>query len=71
MLNREETEEIFADEFSKLNIPDDIPRDKVVNLFCRSAEDYYYEWLKDTFVGWSNFGKPDWDWIRFKLGIKK
>jgi hypothetical protein len=35
-----------------------------VEAFCHFTEDDYYEWLKDNFKSFFNYGDPDWDWIR-------
>ncbi len=68
MLNREVVEEFLSDKFedSELEIPEDIPKDKLVEAFCQYTEDDYYEWLKDNFESFFNHGNPDWDWIKQK-----
>ena len=53
-----------------LEIPQDIPKDALVEAFCQYTEDDYYEWLKDNFKSFFEHGNPDWDWIREKIKPK-
>ncbi len=50
-----------------LEIPEDIPKNALVEAFCQYTEDDYYEWLKDNFKSFFNHGSPDWEWIRKKI----
>ena len=50
-----------------LEIPDDIPKEALVEAFCQYVEDDYYEWLKDNFKSFFNHGNPDWEWIRERI----
>ena len=50
-----------------LEIPEDIPKDALVEAFCEYVEDDYYEWLKDNFKSFFDHGNPDWDWIKKKI----
>jgi len=61
MLDRQVVEE------GDREIPEDIPKDKLVEAFCQYVEDDYYEWLKDNFKSFFNHSDPDWDWIRDKI----
>ena len=69
MLDRAVAEEFLGWEFEdgELEIPKDIPRDKLVEVFCQYTEDDYYQWLKDNFRSFFNHGNPDWGWIRQKV----
>ena len=72
MLDRAAVEE-FLDCQSKdmeLEIPADISREQLVEVFCQYVEDDYYEWLKDNFKSFFNHGNPDWEWIRGKVKSK-
>ncbi len=69
MLDRTVIEELLDWEFEGLDweIPEDIPKDALVEAFCQYVEDDYYEWLKDNFKSFFDHGNPDWDWIRKKI----
>ncbi|MBA7640524.1 hypothetical protein ES703_48191 [subsurface metagenome] len=67
MLDRTVVEEFLDREFEEgdWEIPEDIPKDALVEAFCQYTEDDYYEWLKDNFKSFFD-GGPDWDWIKEK-----
>ncbi len=69
MLDRDVVEEFLDREFEDgdWEIPKDIPKDKLVETFCLYTEDDYYEWLKDNFKSFFNYGDPLWDWIRDRI----
>ena len=69
MLDRAVVEEFLDSEFedSDWEIPEDIPKEALVEAFCQYTEDDYYEWLKDNFKSFFNHGDPDWEWIRRRL----
>lgn len=69
MLDRIVVEEFLDREFEEgdWEIPEDIPKDALVEAFFQYTEDDYYEWLKDNFKSFFNHGNPDWEWIRGKL----
>jgi hypothetical protein len=69
MLDRAVVEEFIDDKFedSDMEIPADIPKNVLVETFCRYTEDDYYEWLKDNFKSFFEHGDPDWDWIRERI----
>ncbi|MBI4180855.1 MAG: hypothetical protein HY528_02885 [Chloroflexi bacterium] len=69
MLDRQVVEEFLDGEFEEgaFEIPDDIPKDKLVETFCLYTEDDYYEWLKDNFKSFFDRPAPDWDWIRDRI----
>ena len=69
MLDRAVVEEFLDWEFEEgdWEIPEDIPKDKLVEAFCQYTEDDYYEWLKDNFKSFFDHGNPDWEWIRGKI----
>jgi len=70
MLDRQVVEEFLDGEFGELEfeIPDNIPKDKLVETLCLFTEDDYYDWLKDNFKSFFEHGNPDWDWIRDRIG---
>ena len=63
MLDREVVREFLDEELKGTEIPDDILKEEIVKTFCKYVEDDYYEWLKDSFKSFFNYGKPDWQWI--------
>ena len=69
MLDRTVIEELLDWEFEGLDlvIPEDIPREAVIEAFCQYVEEDPYEWLKDNFSSFFDHGNPDWDWIRKKI----
>ena len=71
MLDRQVVEEFLNWEFEDgdWEIPEDIPKEALVEAFCQYVEDDYYEWLKDNFKSFFNHGNPDWEWIRGRLTI--
>jgi len=56
--------EFLDEELEEIEIPDDIFKEELVEAFCKYVEDDYYDWLKDNFKSFFNYGKPDWKWIR-------
>jgi len=73
MLDRTVVEEFLDWEFeeSDWEIPEDISKEALVEVFCRYVEDDYYEWLKDNFKSFFNHGDPDWDWVRGRLATSE
>ena len=69
MLDREVVEEFLDCELEdmELEIPGDISRGQLVEVFCQYVEDDYYEWLKDNFKTFFNHYNPDWKWIRKRI----
>jgi len=67
MLDRAVVEEFLDCELEGLEIPEDIPKEALVEAFCQYTEDDYYEWLKDNFKSFFNHSDPDWEWIRGRL----
>jgi len=67
MLDRRVVREFLDEELREMEIPDDIFKEKVVETFCEYVEDDYYEWLKDNFKSFFNYGRPDWQWIRERI----
>ncbi len=69
MLDRAVVEEFLDGESEEgdWEIPKDIPREALVEAFCKYVEDDYYEWLKDNFKSFFNHEHPDWEWIRGKV----
>ena len=69
MLDRTVGEEFLDGEFEvgDWEIPDDVPKDALVEAFCQYTEEDPYEWLKDNFRSFFDHGNPDWDGIRKRI----
>jgi hypothetical protein len=69
MLNRTVVEEFLDCELEELaiGIPEDIPKERLVEAFCQYVEDDYYEWLQDNLKSFFEHGQPDWEWIRDRV----
>jgi len=67
VLDRKVVREFLNEEFMGIEIPDDITNEAIVETFCNYVEDDYYDWLKDNFKSFFNYGKPDWQWIRERI----
>ena len=67
MLDREVVREFLNEEFEEMDIPKDTTKEKLLETFCKYVEDDYYEWLKDNFKLFFNYGVPDWKWIRERI----
>ena len=67
MLDRKAVREFLDEELGEVEIPDDIFKEALVETFCKYIEDDYYEWLKDNFKSFFDYGNPDWQWIREKI----
>ena len=55
------------EELEEIEIPKGISEKALVEAFCKYVEDDYYEWLKNNFKSFFNYGKPNWQWIREKI----
>jgi len=67
VFDRKVTRKFLDEDFKEREIPDDISKEALVDTFCKYIEDDYYEWLKDNFKSFFNYGKPDWYWIRERI----
>jgi hypothetical protein len=67
VLDRKAVREFLDKELGEVEIPDDIFKEALVETFCKYIEDDYYEWLKDNFKSFFDYGNPDWQWIREKI----
>ena len=67
VLDREVIREFLDEELKEIEVPDDIFKEVLAGAFCKYVEDDYYEWLKDNFKSFFNYGKPDWQWIRERI----
>jgi len=67
LLDREVVREFLEEELEEIEVPDDIFKEVLVEAFSKYIEDDYYEWLKDNFKSFFNYGKPDWQWIRERI----
>jgi hypothetical protein len=67
MLDRKVVKEFLDEELREVKIPDDISKEVLVKAFCKYIKDDYYEWLKDNFKSFFNYGKPNWQWVRERI----
>lgn len=67
VLDKKVVREFLDEELKEIEIPDDITNEAIVETFCNYVEDDYYEWLKDNFKSFFNYGKPDWQLIRERI----
>lgn len=69
MLDRRVIGEFLDSQFEEgdWEIPQDIPKEALIEAFCQYTESDYYEWLKDNFKSFFNHGNPDWDWVRGRI----
>ena len=67
MLDRKVVREFLDEEFKEMEIPKDISEEALIDTFCKDVEDDFYEWLKDNFKSFFNYGNLDWQWIREKI----
>jgi hypothetical protein len=67
VLDRKVVREFLDEELKEIEIPDDITNEAIVETFCNYVENDYYEWLKDNFKSFFNYGKPDWQLIRERI----
>ena len=67
MLDRRVVREFLDEGLMGIKIPRDIFEEALVETFCKYVENDYYEWLKDNFKSFFNYGKPDWQWIRERI----
>jgi len=67
VLDRKVVRELLDEELKEVEIPKDIFKEALAEAFCQYVEDDYYEWLKDNFKSFFNYGNPDWLWIRERI----
>jgi hypothetical protein len=67
MLDKKAVREFLDEELGEVEVPDDIFEEALAEAFCKYVEDDYYEWLKDNFKSFFNYGKPDWQWVRERI----
>ena len=69
MLDRQVVKEFLKEELknSRIEIPEDISFDILVETFSRFTEDDYYEWLKDNYKSFFNHNNPDWKWLKDRI----
>jgi len=68
MLDRQVVREFLEEALDGIEIPEDISFDILVETFCKYSEADYYEWLKDNLKSFFDHYKPNWDWIRDRIG---
>jgi len=67
MIDRKVVREFLDEELREMEIPKDISEEAFIDTFCKYVEDDFYEWLKDNFKSFLNYGNPDWQWIRERI----
>lgn len=69
MLDRDVIEELLEEEFKErgIKLPKEISKKVLTETFCKFTEDDYYEWFKDNFKTFFNYGVPDWGWIKERI----
>lgn len=67
VLGRKAVGEFLDEELKEVEIPKDIFKEVLVETFCKYVEDDYYDWLKDNFKSFFNYGVPDWQGIRERI----
>ncbi|MFC1899588.1 hypothetical protein ACFLXP_04580 [Chloroflexota bacterium] len=74
MFDRTFVEELLDWEFEglEMEIPDDIQKDALIDVFYQNNEEDSYERFKDNIRSFLGNGGPNWDWIRDKIvGIEE
>ena len=74
MFDRTFVEELLDWEFEGLDmeIPDDIQKDALIDVFYQNNEEDSYERFKDNIRFFLGNGGPNWDWVRDKIvGIEE
>ena len=56
MLDRKVVREFLDEELREVEILKDIFKEALTEAFCKYIEDDYYEWLKDNFKSFFNYG---------------
>lgn len=67
MLDRKAVGEFLDEELKEIEVPKDIFKEVLVETFCMYVEDDYYDWLKDNFKSFFNYGNPDWQGTRERI----
>ena len=67
MLDREVVKEFLDEELEGIEVPSDISKEALIEVFCEYIEEDYYDWLKDNFKSFFNHGNPDWKWIMNRI----
>lgn len=65
MLDRQVVKEFLKEALDGIEIPQNLG--DLAETFCKYVEDDYYEWLKDNFKSFFNYGNPDWIWIKQQI----
>lgn len=69
MLDRRVVKEFLKGELGEIEVPIEILKEELIETFCKYVEEDYYEWLKDNFKSFFNYGNPDWVWIKKKVEV--
>ena len=67
MLDRKVARELLDEELQENKIPKNVFKEELVRTFRKYVKDNYYEWLKDNFKLFFNYGNPNWQWTRKRI----
>lgn len=67
MIEKKIVQEFLEDELSGMNVPDNILYSDLLETFYNFVENDYYEWFKDNFNSFFNYGNPDWKYIKGRI----
>ena len=67
MLDRKVVRELLDEELQENKIPKNVFKEELVRTFRKYVKDNYYEWLKDNFKLFFNYGNPNWQWTRKRI----
>ncbi|MBI4244614.1 MAG: hypothetical protein HY606_11040 [Planctomycetes bacterium] len=54
-------------ELEEIKIPKNIKLNELAECFSQYIENDYYDWLKDNFKSFFNYGNPDWEWVKERI----
>jgi len=66
MVDRQLVKDFFKKEieYDEIELPKEVPFDKLTEVFCDYVEDDFYEWLRDNY---RSFFRNNWDWIKERI----
>ena len=67
MLGRKVVREPLDEELQENKIPKNVFKEELVRTFRKYVKDNYYEWLKDNFKLFFNYGNLNWQWTRKRI----
>lgn len=67
MIDKEIVQEFLEEELNEIDIPKNILFSGLLETFYNYVENDYFEWLKDNFNSFFNYGNPDWKYIKERI----